>query len=304
MNWRNFFKVKKIEELNDLDLKLDQLDDQHDITFNSSDDILNDLALESPSPNYSKNDENTIKNDQKTFKNKLKSSKNDTKIDKKHHEGHRQRLKEKFMSHELEQIMDYELLEGLLMYAIPRNDVKPLAKSLLRKFNTLKNIFLAPNNQLRLVDGIGDSTLCFFKIINEIVCRFDRLEIMEDISLNSPIKVATYCQSRMGHLKHEQFRVLFLNKKNKLIKDLVLQNGTIDRAAIFPRELILQALQMGAGGLILVHNHPSGDPTPSKADIEITEEIKTAANYMSILLFDHLIIAKGSYYSMKAHRVF
>lgn len=235
-----------------------------------------------------------IKTDQKTQKNN----------EKKHYEGHRQRLKDKLMNNEIEQIMDYEILEALLMYAIPRNDVKPLAKELMYKFKTLKNLVLAPLFQVNQVPGIGPNTSCLFKILNEIYCRFEREEIQEDISLNSPEKVAIYCQARMGHLKHEQFRVLFLNKKNKLIKDLIIQNGTIDKAAIFPRELILQALNIGAGALILAHNHPSGDPTPSQADIDITEDIKKAANLMNILLYDHLVIAKNAFFSMRAHKLF
>lgn len=235
-------------------------------------------------------------------KKKLQIIKKDS--DKKHYEGHRQRLKDKFLNNSIEQILDYEILEGLLMYSIPRNDVKPLAKDLLEHFKTLKNVCMAPTEQLSLISGIGANTLCFFKILSEIYCRFEKDNIIKEITLNSPDKVATYCQARMGFLKHEQFRVIFLNKKNILIKDLVLQNGTIDRAAIFPRELVLQALHLGAGGMILVHNHPSGDPTPSQADIDITNEIKSAANLMDILIYDHLIIAKNSFYSMKAHQIF
>ncbi|WP_342261913.1 RadC family protein [Alphaproteobacteria bacterium endosymbiont of Tiliacea citrago] len=287
MDLFNFFKSKKVEELNELEFKVS---DNEDVVFFDENTI--------------ENKQKTLKNDQKMLKKRSKTLKNDSKFEKKHYEGHRQRLKEKIIANEIEQMPDYEILECLLMYSIPRNDVKPLAKNLLEKFKNLKNIMLAPVDQFLNIKGVGENTLCFFKVLKEIYCRFEKVEIIEEISMKSPDKVAVYCQSRMGHLKHEQFRVLFLNKKNKLIKDLILQNGTIDKAAIFPRELVLLALQIGAGGMILVHNHPSGDPTPSDADIQITKEIKNASNLMNILVYDHLIIAKNAFYSMKAHKIF
>lgn len=222
---------------------------------------------------------------------------------KKHYEGHRQRIKEKILNNHIESMQDYEILEALLMYSIPRNDVKPLAKELLNKYKTLKNIVMAPTDSFTNIKGIAKNTLCFFKIIHEVYCRFDKEEIDNQIPLNTPDKVALYCQSRMSHLNHEQFRVLFLNKKNQLIKDLIMQNGTIDKAAIFPREIIATALNLGAGGLILVHNHPSGDPTPSKADFDITEQIKKSANTMDMMVFDHIIVGKNKFYSMKTNKI-
>lgn len=224
--------------------------------------------------------------------------------DKKSFLGHRQRLKEKTLNNNIENLIDYELLELILTYSIPRVDVKPLAKYLLNEYQSLKNIFLTPYNDFKKIPGIGENTLCFFKIIHEIYCRFDKEEIEQQISLGSPEKVAIYCKSRMGHLKHEQFRVLFMNRKNKLIKDLAIQDGTVDRAAVFPRELILKALDLGASGLILVHNHPSGDPSPSRADIELTDQIKKAAHNMEISVFDHIIIGKNRYYSMKNDKIY
>lgn len=217
--------------------------------------------------------------------------------------GHRQRLRNKILENNPEHLMDYELLEALLIYAIPRSDVKPIAKHLLNEYTSLKKIFLSPYEQYKKIPGIGSNTLCFFKIIHEIYSRFERENLEKSLPLNSPDKVAKYCQARMAYLNHEQFRVLFLNRKNHLIKDLVIQNGTIDKAAVFPRELITQALTLGSSGMILVHNHPSGDATPSQADIDLTMQIKKAASPMDIAVFDHIIIGKNEYYSIKNSRL-
>lgn len=223
--------------------------------------------------------------------------------EKAHYAGHRGRVKQKILDQGPVNLKDYELLEALLTYSIPRSDTKPLAKRLLEHFNSLQNLFLADNTKLKQVKGIGDSTICFFSIIHEITCRMAREEIMNQVVLNTPDKVINYCRLRMSGLSYEQFYVLFLNRKNKLILDEVVQSGTIDKAAIFPRELVKRAIDLGAGAMILVHNHPSGDPTPSKADIESTINIQKAAKLMEIFLYDHIIIGKNKHYSMRSNKI-
>jgi DNA repair protein RadC len=229
-----------------------------------------------------------------------KSLKEKQQISRKHYEGHRSRLRERVLK-DSEVLQDYELLEALLTFSIPRADVKPLAKELLDKFKTFSNVLGKSHSQIESVGGIGDATKYFFRVVNEACARMAREEINEDILLNNIEKVVCYCKLRMSHLEYEQFRVLFINRKNKLILDEVIQSGTIDKAAIFPRELVKRAIEVGAGAIILAHNHPSGDPTPSKADIETTLNIQKAASVMEIFLYDHVIIGRNGYYSMRAN---
>lgn len=220
-----------------------------------------------------------------------------------HYEGHRQRLRDKILDNGATSLKDYELLEILLTYSIPRADTKPLAKNLLEHFKNFQNIFLSDKAKLKKVKGLGESSICFLSIIHEITCRMAREEIIDQILLNTPEKVINYCRLRMSGLSYEQFYVLFLNRKNKLILDEPIQSGTIDKAAIFPRELVKRAIDLGAGAMILIHNHPSGDPTPSKADIETTINIQKAANLMEIFLYDHIIIGKNTHYSMRSNKI-
>lgn len=219
-----------------------------------------------------------------------------------HYFGHRGRLKGKIMEADIEKMQNYELLEAMLTYAIPRSDVKPLAKKLLEEFKTFAGLMFASNARLMLINGVGEGSRCFFRIIAEICARMAKEEITnEEISLDNIEKVVSYCRLRMGHLDFEQFRILFLNRKNKLIADEIIQSGTIDKAAIFPRELVKKAIELGAGAMVLVHNHPSGDPTPSKADVEATANIQKAAGLMEVFLYDHIIIGRTSHYSMRAN---
>jgi len=238
-------------------------------------------------------------------KNYTKDTVEDSEIQdiKEHYLGHRSRLRNKVMQHGPSMLKDYELLELLLTYSIQRSDVKPLAKNLLVHFKSLQTLFLADKAKQSKVKGIGESTLCFFSVIHEICCRMAREEIANEVLMNSPEKVINYCRLRMAGLSHEQFRVLFLNRKNKLILDETIQSGTIDKAAIFPRELVKRAIEIGAGAMILVHNHPSGDPTPSKADIESTINVQKAAGLMEIFLYDHIIIGRNTHYSMRSNKI-
>lgn len=217
--------------------------------------------------------------------------------------GHRNRIKAQLLKHGAHTFKDYELMELLLTYSIPRSDTKPLAKALLVEFKNFKSVFLTPKENLAKVKGMGESTVCFMQVVHEIACRMALDDMRDEVLLNSPEKVINYCKLRMSGLPYEEFRVLFLNRKNKLLFDEQLQSGTIDKAAVFPRELVKRAIDVGAGALILVHNHPTGDPTPSKADIETTINIQKAAKLMEIFLYDHIIVGKNNHYSMRANNL-
>ena len=232
-------------------------------------------------------------------KQEVKKEKNTKFDDKKHYLGHRKRLKEKFEKVGSENFEDYEILELLLMYSIPRADVKPIAKTLMNEFKSIRNVFLADHESLSAVKGLGDSSLNFIKAVYEVCARIAKEEIKNETLLNSPEKVVNYCKVRMSGLNYEQFRVIFLDKKSKLLMDEVIQKGTIDKAVVFPREIVKRAINVGASAMILLHNHPSGDPTPSKADIDATLNIKKAAALMDIKLHDHIIIGKNKHYSMR-----
>lgn len=282
MKFKNFFEKPSIEELNEINFEFLKTDKEaiDKIGFEEQDNV----NLE---------------------KSKKKPRKKTEEKDKKHFHGHRGRLKEKILELEsIEKLKDYEILEIFLTYSIPRIDVKPIAKELLNKFKSLRNLLLSQSSGLKGTKGVGDSTIVFFKICHEIFSRVVKEEIIEEINLNSPEKVINYCKLRMSGLQFEEFRVLFLNRKNKLIQDEAIQTGTIDKAAVFPRELIKRAIELGAGAMILVHNHPSGDCTPSKADIEVTINIKDAAKLVEIYLYDHIIIGKNDHFSMRSNKSF
>lgn len=217
-----------------------------------------------------------------------------------HHLGHRERLRERLLSTEAKGMPDYEILEILLFGAKPRGDVKPLAKELLKSFGSLAGVFHASNERLQQVPGMGVASTAALKVVLEAACRLLQSELKEQEVLNSFQRVVDYCHARMAHLDREQFRLLFLDRKNKLIFDEVQQEGTINQTAIYPREVVKRALDVGASSIIMVHNHPSGDPTPSEADIDITRRVKHAASSFDIRLHDHLIIGKFGHSSLKA----
>jgi DNA repair protein RadC len=247
---------------------------------------------------------NNITFEEKNVKQKQKNIlQTEKKEEIKHYQGHRLRLRNKVIENGPTILKDYELLELLLTYSIPRADVKPLAKTLLIQFKTFQNLFLSDMQTKKNISGLGESSLCFLSIIHEVCCRMAKEEIIDQILLDTPEKVINYCRLRMSGLNYEQFKVLFLNRKNKLIVDEIIQSGTLDKAAIFPRELIKRAIDLAAGAIILVHNHPSGDPTPSKADIEVTANIQKAASLMEIFLYDHIIIGKNTHYSMRSNQL-
>lgn len=279
MDFSKFFLKNKIKELNEDNSKLLNTDYEkiEEINFGLEE---NKLEI--------KDSEN-------------QSIKKISKQKKQHHDGHRSRIQEKVLNNNIETLKDYEILEALLTYAIPRIDVKPIAKDLLENFKNFKNILNSDTKKLTSIEGIGSKTECFIKLIHEITCRILKDEFINEIMLNTPEKVINYCKMRMEGLMHEEFRVIFLNRKNKLIADEILQKGTIDKSAVFPREIVKRAIEIGAGAVILAHNHPSGDPSPSKADIDITLSIQKSLTLMEIYLYDHLIIGKNQHYSMKAN---
>lgn len=198
------------------------------------------------------------------------------------HDGHRKRLRERFLAGGGKAFPDYELLELLLCGVLPRGDVKPLAKDLLAQCGSLSGILHADLEKLKSIPGVGESTIVALKVIHEVACRFVREEANTQPFMQSWQTIIDYCRARMSHLTVEQFRLLFLDHKNKLIADEVQQQGTIDRTPIFPREVVKRTLELGATGVIMVHNHPSGDPTPSQADIDITHKIIKASQELDI----------------------
>lgn len=216
------------------------------------------------------------------------------------HDGHRDRLRGRFIRSGTGALEDYELLELALFSAIPRRDVKPLAKQLLVRFGSMGGVLGATVDDLQTVKGISENTAVFIKTIHALQLRTLSEEIKEKPILTSWQKLIDYCHAAMAHEKREHFRVLFLNKKNQLIADEVQQVGTIDHVPVYPREVVKHALDLGATAMILVHNHPSGDPTPSDGDITMTRELVKAAKAMDVMVHDHIIIGKSGHTSFKA----
>jgi DNA repair protein RadC len=217
-----------------------------------------------------------------------------------HYSGHRDRLRVRFITSGADSFQDYELLEMLLFTAIPRRDVKPLAKSLLIQFGGLSGVMQATVRELQQVEGLSENSAVMLKTIQALTKKMLKNDIVQKPILSSWQKLLDYCHVSMAHEMREQFRVFFLNRKNQLIADEVQQIGTVDHTPVYPREIIRRALELGATALILAHNHPSGDPTPSDADIAMTEEIMRAATALEITIHDHLIIARDRHVSFKS----
>ena len=213
--------------------------------------------------------------------------------------GHRERLRRRFLLGGGRDMPDYELLELLLTIAIPRRDVKPLAKELIRKFGSFAEVVNAPLEELMLVKGVKENTAAVLRIVRECSVRssWQSLRGMDAPVISDFDAMVDYCRSAMAYQTVEEFRIIFLNSNLYVIGEEIQQRGTVDQVAIHPREVIKSAMMHGASAMILVHNHPSGIVTPSKADMEITKRIKEAAEAVSIRLFDHLIISKSSVYS-------
>jgi DNA repair protein RadC len=209
-------------------------------------------------------------------------------------------LRERFMVHGGDGMPDYEILELLLAQAIRRADVKPLAKALLDQFGSLGEVLSAAPAALGAVKGIGDAAIVALKVVHAAGLRLARQQVMHTNVIASWDQLLDYCKAAMGYEKVEQLRVLFLDTKNGLIADEVQQRGTVSHTPIYPREVVKRALDLGASAFILVHNHPSGDPTPSREDIEMTKTMRAAGEQLGIALHDHVIIGKNSHVSFKA----
>src|SRR5512147_1590595 len=216
-----------------------------------------------------------------------------------HFHGHRERLRERFREAGAEALSDYELLELVLFRAIPRRDVKPLAKDLIAKFGSFPEVISALPARLAEVKGMGATAITELKVVHAAVARLARGQVQKRPVLSSWSNVIDYCRTTMAFAEKEQFRVLFLDKRNQLIVDEVQQTGTIDHTPVYPREVVKRALELSATALILVHNHPSGDPTPSHADIEMTRTIVEVAKPLGIAVHDHIIVGKDGHTSFK-----
>lgn len=216
-----------------------------------------------------------------------------------HYYGHRDRLRQRFMQGGADAMADYEMLELVLFMAIPRRDVKPLAKELLARFGNLAGVLNAEPAELERISDLSDNTIIALKTIQAAAHRLLKQEIINKPVLNSWTRLLDYCHATMAHEKREHFRILFLNKKNELIADEIQQTGTVDHTPAYPREIMKRALELSATALILVHNHPSGDPQPSEADIDMTYAIKAAAEPFQIAVHDHIIIARNGIGSFK-----
>ena len=217
-----------------------------------------------------------------------------------HYHGHRDRLRGRAAQGGLAALPDYELLELYLFRTVPRGDVKPLAKALLTRFGGVGAVLGASMAELKTVAGVGDSIALDLKLTQEMTLRVGRETVARRVVITSSAQLLAYVKAAMAHEPREQFRVLFLDKRNQLIADEVLNHGTVDHAPVYPREVVRRALEVSASALILMHNHPSGDPTPSNADIAMTREVIEAARALKILVHDHLVVGRDGVASFKS----
>jgi DNA repair protein RadC len=213
---------------------------------------------------------------------------------------HRARLRDRFMASGANALPDYELLELVLFRAIPRQDVKPLARLLLDTFGDFNRVIAASPARLQLVKGAGPAVVLELKLVEAAAQRMSRSRVIQKPVLSSWDALLDYCHTAMAHRETEQFRVLFLDRKNVLIADEEQARGTVDHVPVYPREIVKRALELNASALILVHNHPSGDPTPSDADLAMTAQVQDACHALGLTLHDHLIIGKSRELSFRS----
>ena len=218
--------------------------------------------------------------------------------------GHRKRLRTRFEIGGAEPLPDYELLELLLFRTLPRRDVKPLAKRLVTRFGSFAEVLSAPVERLMEVDGVGHSTALDLRIIAAAALRLTKGAVAKRQVLSSWSSVLEYCRAAMAFSEREEFRILFLDKRNQLIVDEVQQRGTVDQTPVYPREIVRRALELSATAVILVHNHPSGDPAPSPADIRMTHDIIAIAKPLGIAVHDHIIVGRAGHVSFKGQNLF
>ena len=216
---------------------------------------------------------------------------------------HRKRLRDRFRESGGQGVADYELLELILFRAIPRQDVKPLARRLLDRFGDLARVVSAPAARLMQEHGVGEAVVAELKLLEVVAQRMARSKVIQRPVLSSWTALLDYCHTVMSHAEQEHFRILFLDRKNVLIADEEQAKGTVDHVPVYPREVVKRALELGSSALILVHNHPSGDPTPSAADIDMTRQVAQACSVLGITLHDHLIIGKDREVSLRSERL-
>ena len=217
-----------------------------------------------------------------------------------HYLGHRQRLRDRFLKAGSEALADYELLELILFLAIPQRDVKPLAKTLLKEFGSVQGVLTADVSRLLAVKGVKENATMAFRVVEAAARWLAREEVLQRNVLTSWDKLLDYCRTILARESTERFHLLFLDRKNVLIADERQQEGTVDHTPVYPREVVKRALELNASAIIMVHNHPSGDPTPSRADIDMTRQVREAARAVGIALHDHLIIGRTGHASLKA----
>jgi DNA repair protein RadC len=213
--------------------------------------------------------------------------------------GHRARMREKLLKAGPDALLDHEMLEMVLFLALPRRDTKPIAKALLARFGSFANAIAAPVEELRRIEGLGDAGLAALKLVQGAALRLQAAEVLDKPLLNNWDRLLAYLNASLARERIEQFHVLYLDSKNRLIADEAQARGTVNHTPVYPREIVKRALELHATALILVHNHPSGDPTPSRADIDMTAAIKQAAAVLEIVLHDHLIVGNGRHLSLR-----
>ena len=220
-----------------------------------------------------------------------------------HYHGHRERLRSRFRDAGSEALADYELIELILFRAIPRRDVKPLAKALIAKFGSFAQVVAAPPARLAEIDGLGEGAITEFKIVEAAAKRFAKGVINKRKALGSWSEVIDYCRTAMAFDDREDFRILFLDKKNGLIADEAQGVGTVDHTPVYPREVVKRALELAASAIVLVHNHPSGDPTPSTQDVKMTLDIIAIAAPLGVTVHDHIIVGRQGHASLRGLRL-
>lgn len=224
----------------------------------------------------------------------------DVAADAPHYLGHRERLRQRFLTGGAEAMPDYELMELTLFAAVPRRDVKPLAKALIARFGSFAEAIAAPRERILEVEGASEGVATQLKIVEAAALRLSKTSLLGRPALTSWAALIDYCAAAMARSQREEFRVLFLDRKNALIADEVQSSGTVDHTPVYPREIVKRALEHGATALILVHNHPSGDPTPSRADIQMTRAVQDAAKALGIMVHDHVVVGRSGHASFKA----
>lgn len=221
-------------------------------------------------------------------------------LEKPHYTGHRKRLRERFLTNGPEALADYELLEMILFPAKPMGDVKPMAKTLIASFGSFGQVLYAEPQALMKVEGVNEGAVVAIKVAKSAAERLLREEVADKPVIKSWTQLLDYCRLHIGYNQNEEFHVLFLDHKLRLLLDERQQKGTVDHTPVYPREVVKRALEIGASSLILVHNHPSGDVNPSKADVDVTKQIIDAARSLSIDVHDHLIIGGKKHFSFKS----